>query len=148
MAYIEPTYVDLRARYAAFAAVDDATITYWLTDAHRMVDTSWMEEDYPVALIAYAAYRMTEEGVAGLAGSEISDIAASGVTSFKSGTFSASFSDAAASQAAAGGYQANRYGREYWALLLKNRGGPRVTGHAPGPCGCGYRDAPLWPYGG
>lgn len=127
MAYTEPTAADLKARYPAFAAVDSAVVTYWLTDAHRFVDTSWLESDYAPALIAAAAHHMSRARVTGIASDEVGDLAASGLTSFKSGTFQASFAEGAANAAAGGGWASTEYGREYAALLRKNKGGPRVT---------------------
>jgi hypothetical protein len=148
MAYTAPTITDFRTRYPAFSdatAVPDATIDYWLTDALRFVDQSWTEGDYAPALMAHAAYEMAKRGLG--AGSDITGIAASGVTDFKSGTFSARFSDEAVKQAVAGGYQSNVYGQEYAELLARNRGGPRVT--APGhlPCDFGFVGL-LSPYRG
>lgn len=127
MSYVKPAPANLKARYPAFAAVLDATVQYWLTDAERGVDTSWLETDYAVALMALAADSMVKNEVAGIAGGAVSGLANSGLTGFKSGTFSASFSEAAATQAAEGGLEATRYGREYLALLQKSKGGVRVT---------------------
>lgn len=136
MSYTEPTATDLQQRYPAFATVDTDTIGYWLTDAHRYVDTSWLEGDYAPALLAVAAHNMSMAKVAGIAGGDIAGMAASGLTDFKSGTFQARFSDEAVKQAVAGGYQATSYGQEYADLLARNKGGPRVT--APGHVPCDY----------
>lgn len=144
MAYIEPTPADLKARYAAFAAVEDATIAYWLTDAHRFVDQSWpIFDDYGPALIAAAAHNMARANVTGIAGGDVSGFAAAGVTSFKSGTFSAQFSETAVGKAVDGGWGSTIYGDEYLALLRRNKGGPRVTGPGVATCCGGYRDSPL-----
>lgn len=145
MAYTEPTSADLKMRYPAFVAVDDATVAYWLTDSARYVDTSWMEGDYGPAKIAHAAYEMAKAGVSGFAGGDVAGIAASGVTDFKSGTFQARFSDEAVKVAVAGGYASNRYGQDYLDLLSRNKSGPRVT--APGHISCGgyFGDRP-WGY--
>ncbi len=73
----------LRARYPAFASVPSATIRYWLDDAARFVDSSWTDADRPIGLLACAAHHMAMNGL----GSEAAT--PQGVTSFKSGTFSA-----------------------------------------------------------
>ena len=104
-------------RYPAFAAVPSATIDYWLTDAGRFVDASWSEGDYAPALIAAAAHHMAMNGL----GSEAAT--PQGVTSFKSGTFSATVD---ASQAAATGWKATRFGQEFLMLTRRNRGAARV----------------------
>jgi hypothetical protein len=107
----------LRLRYPAFAAVPSATIDYWLTDAMRFVDDSWTEADYAPALMAAAAHHMAMNGL----GTE--GALPQGVTSFKSGTFSATVD---ASQAGRTGWASTRYGQEYLALLRRNKGGARV----------------------
>ena len=107
----------LRMRYPAFAAVPSATIDYWLTNAGRFVDASWSDADYAPALIAAAAHHMAMNGLGGEAALP------QGVTSFKSGTFSATVE---ASQAAATGWKATRFGQDYLALLRRNKGGARV----------------------
>lgn len=144
MPYTKPTPAELKIRYPAFAAVDDATVQYWLTDAERFADESWpIETDYAPALIAAAAHHMMRGKVAGIAGGAVEAVASTGVTSFKSGTFSASFSESAATQAAEGGWQSTEYGREYYLLLIRNKSGPRITDPGVVPACCGYRDGPL-----
>jgi len=148
--YTDPTPSDLKMRYSAFAAVDDAVVTYWLTDAHRFVDQSWTEMDYAPGLIAAASHNMAKAPVAGIAGSDIAGFAAAGVTRFKSGTFDAQFSDEAVKVAVAGGWESTSYGQEYLALLRRNVSSMGVT--APGIVSCGYGfngyAGPLPPYGG
>jgi len=143
MSYTEPVAADLKMRYPAFAAVDDATIDYWLTDAHRYVDQSWTEMDYAPALIAAAAHNMLKAPVAGIAGSDVAGFAAAGVTRFKSGTFDAQFSDEAVKVALAGGWASSPYGQDYLALLRRNVPSMGVT--APGVVPCGYGYAGLLP---
>lgn len=143
MAYTEPTPADLQARYSAFAAVADATINYWLTDAHRFVDQSWFEEDYAPALIAAAAHNMARARVSGLAEDLVGSIASTGATSFKSGTFSATFSESAAAQASAGGWGSTPYGMEYLDALYRNKSGFGTTSPGSVCCGGGYRDRPI-----
>jgi hypothetical protein len=146
MAYTPPTPTDLKLRYSAFALVEDATVQYWLTDAQRAVDTSWIEADYAPALMAYAAHRMTEERVAGLSGG--SGGIPAGVTRFRSGSMDVAFSEAAATQQAEGGLQSTRYGKEYARLLRLSKGGPRVIGGGIAPGGCGFNGfaGPLPPW--
>jgi hypothetical protein len=128
MAYTSPTAVDLRARYPAFAAVDDATIAYWLTDGLRFVDQGWTEGDYAPAIMAVSAHNMVLAGVAGITGGDQSAMLANGVTDFQSGSVRLRFSDEAVKAAVAGGYGSTRYGLEYFALLRTNKGGPRTQG--------------------
>ncbi len=146
MPYELPTPTDLKLRYGAFAQVEDATVQYWLTDAQRAVDTTWTEGDYAPALMAHAAHRMAEEGVAGISGG--SGGIPAGVTRFRSGSMDVAFSEAAATQQAEGGFASTRYGREYAALLRRNRGGPRVIGGGAAIGNCGFNGfaGPLPPW--
>lgn len=126
MAHTAPTPADLKLRYDAFAAVDDAKVQYWLTDALRFVDTSWDEHDYAPALMAAAAHHMALRKL----GTDVTAQIPAGVTSFKSGDFSASIAESAAARSAAGGWAATEYGLEFKALLRRNKGGPRLVGCA------------------
>jgi hypothetical protein len=116
----------LKTRYPAFAAVPDATVTYWLEDAARIVTPAWGTDEEP-AQLALAAHNMAVEGL-GAAGGVVNLPA--GVTSFRSGGFSATFSDAAAAASAQGGYGSTRYGREFQVMLRRNVGGPFLAGVA------------------
>lgn len=127
-----------RIRYPEFAAVSDETVEYWLTDAELIVTDSWIPADHDPAIMALAAHNMALGGL----GSASPVGSLKGVTSFKSGTFSASFSDAAANQSVNGGYNATRYGQQFYIYLRRNRGGPRVTSPGCAP----FNDAryPRW----
>lgn len=110
----------LRIRYPAFAAVGDPTITYWLTDAALTVDDTWQPYQ-DNALMALAAFNIARTG-------GLSSQLVEGVTSFRSGSFSATVSDAVVTQQAAGGYAINVYGREFAGYLRRHNGGPRLVG--------------------
>jgi hypothetical protein len=154
VSYTEPTSSDLIARYSAFAAVSTDTINYWLTDAHRFVDQSWLEGDYAPALIAAACHEMIGHSVAGISDGDLKALLASGVTEFQSGGregFRVSFSPDAIKQALSSEYDATVPGQEYLRLLARSKSGPRVT--SPGhiipswPCGAGGWGGPFPPYG-
>lgn len=136
MAYDKPTPADLKMRYPAFANVDDMTVQFWLTDAERFVDESWMELDYAPALEAVAAHNMLRVNVAGLTVSKIAGLAAKGITQFKSGSFSAQLSDEVVAKIVAGGWESTPYGDDYLVLLRRNKSGMGVTGPGcvPAPC--------------
>lgn len=139
MAYEAPAPADLILRYAAFTDVDTDVIQYWLTDAERFVDTSWIEGDYAPALMAHAAHMMTMEGLGVTAAADGSLPA--GLTSFKSADLSASFSDSVASDRVTGEYAATRYGAEYARLRRRSRAGPRVA--SPGTVPADPRVFPM-----
>ena len=122
MPYTPPTADDLKTRFPAFSGVDDAVVEYWIDDAARVVDESWPENSFAPAIMAHAAHMMTEVGVLG--GGAIP----AGVTSFKSGTFSATISDRVAS---ATGYGTSFYGRQFLALRRAAFMGPRPAWTPP-----------------
>ncbi len=136
--YAKPSPPDLIARYPAFAAVGVNAMQLWLTDAERMVDTSWLEGDYAVGLMSLAAHNMALAGL-GVAGATLGSLPA-GLTRMKSGSLELTFADSVAAAQAGGGYDATRYGREFAILLRRNKGGPRVmpTGAWPVPPGIGW----------
>lgn len=154
MTYTAPTPADLKARYPAFSDVPDATVTYWLTDAKREADDSWgIATDIAPAQIAVAVHNMMAAGVAGLAQSQVAGLLSQGVTSFRSGSFSAAISEDAVKTALAGGYEATAPGREYLRLLARNKAGGMTTGGGTVACNAGYNGfagplgypAVLWP---
>ncbi|UAB76964.1 DUF4054 domain-containing protein [Erythrobacter sp. SCSIO 43205] len=116
MAYTAPTVAQFRTRYAAFADVASETVQYWLDEADG--DTgNWSDETRPRGVMAYAAHKMAEQGLG-------TGAMPAGVTSFKSGTFSATVSDA---QAGRTGFNSTVYGREFLDLARRNFGGPRLA---------------------
>jgi len=133
MAYEAPTPADLILRYAAFAAVDEDVIQYWLTDAERFVDESWTETDYAIAMIAMAAHNMALAGL-GAEAAALSGVPA-GLTKIKSGALDLTFSESAASDRQTGALSSTRYGAEYAMLRQRNRGGPRITATGTLPTG-------------
>lgn len=110
------TLSDFRTRYPAFAAVADGTVEYWLGEGAGAV-TAWPDSDQDKGALAYAAHRMAEQGLDGTM--------AGGITSFKSGTFSANVSEAAANRT---GLHSTVYGREFIQLArLASFAGPRTA---------------------
>lgn len=144
MAYTVPSAADLKAYYTAFAAVPDATVTLYIDRANgRDVDESWIEADFAPAILAAAAHRMSRGGV--LAGGSAVD-ASAGINSFKSASVSIEFNADAVKAAVAGGWSSTPYGLEYYEMLARNKGGPRVTGGGAGCFGYGYRSSLLGPF--
>jgi hypothetical protein len=131
--HAKPAVAHLIQRYPEFADVERTTIQFWLTDAERYVDTSWMEGDYAAALMAMAAHHLTLAGQ----GSEAEATAdlPQGITSMKIGTLGLTFDSALTRAKAAGSLESTRYGNEYAVLLRRNKAGPRVapTGAVPYP---------------
>lgn len=111
-----------RMRFPEFATVPDGTIKYWLDDAATET-TGFAAPDKAILLLAAHNLAMTGQG-GGMA---------PGVTSFKSGTFSATVSETQANRT---GLNATRYGIDYLALCKRAFAGPRLirAGVAPECC--------------
>jgi hypothetical protein len=109
VAYTIPTLSEFRALYPAFDAVADVTVDAWLVKGDTETST-WPDPDRPDAVMLFAAHKMASSGLG-------TGTVASGVTSFKSGTFSATLSDTAASRT---GFESTSYGLDYLALRRRN----------------------------
>lgn len=116
-----PLLTAFRIRYPAFVALADSAILYWLSDAARFVDTSWREADRDPASLAYAAHMLSETGA-------LPSAIPAGLTSFRSGAFSATMADGLAGLT---GFQSSIYGREFLALRRASFAGPRLAWTPP-----------------
>lgn len=112
---------DFRLRYPAFAAVDDGLISFQLVKAVDLVGTNWPASIQTNARLSYAAHRLAENGA-------LPSAIPMGVTSFRSGSFSASVSDGIASLT---GLESTVYGREYLILRRRAFAGPRLAWTPP-----------------
>lgn len=111
-----------RLRYPAFAAVSDDTVTLWLDEGALEV-AGWTPELQDRGAMLYAAHQLASQGMG-------TGAIPAGATSFKSGTFSLSLSDSAASRT---GFNATIYGRDYLALVRRQFAGPRLAWTPPTP---------------
>lgn len=135
MAYTAPTPTELKAVFAAFADVPDATVQYWLGRAALSVDESWAEADFAHARMLLAAHLMVLNGLGAGAEAEMAAAGAAGFKVMKSASLSLERFDPPSSRRA-GLYDGTSYGRQFAALLAVNRGGPRLTNTGT---------VPLWP---
>ncbi len=122
MAYTAPTAATFKAKYPAFASVLDATVEVWLAEAATEC-ASWPEDVRARAEMLYTAHRLAESGA-------IAAAVPAGVVSFRSGDFSATLSESAASRT---GFAATIYGREFSALARRYFGGPMLAWTPPVP---------------
>ena len=130
MAYVQPDAATLKMRYHAFAAVDDAKIEYWLTDARLIVTDAWADVDRANAEMALAAHNMALIGLDKPANDAVGSIAAMGVTSFKSASMSVNFDAETIQKANSGTYSSTKYGQLFIPYLRRNVGGARLIGCA------------------
>lgn len=121
MSYTAPTAADLKARFPAFAAVADATVTAALTDATRQVDESWIEGDFATGRILYACHLMTMDGLGATTEAKLS-----GFTSLSIGPLK--LDRASTAGVSAGQLESTSFGVRFKELRRANCGGARVTG--------------------
>lgn len=132
MANTPPSVVDFRARYPEFEGVQDSRVQYWMTDALRIVMPDWLDSDFEVAILAYAAHQLALQGEGAGSGAGVG--LPGGLTSFRSASMSVGVSEKVASALASGQWSATRYGADFELYLRRNRGGPVVV--SSGACGC------------
>lgn len=85
MAFAIPTAADLKARFPAFAAVVDPIVTSAIAEAQTRVDTTWTDQDGPLAIMLYAAHVMTLDGLGAGAEAEMAKAGALGFQTMRSG---------------------------------------------------------------
>jgi hypothetical protein len=129
------TTADLKARYAAFAPVPDATVALFLSDALPYVASFGDEADRGQMLLA--AHMMVQAGTPGIVKDVTSEIPA-GVTRFRSASMDVAISETAANRSIASGYASTWYGQEFAKLLRRYAGGPRLVGYVEPVCGFGW----------
>lgn len=110
-----------RLRYPAFAAVSDGLISYRLYEGLTAVSDGWPTDTLLTARTAWAAHKLAESGV-------ISGAVPQGLTSFKSGTFSATVSDKLAGLT---GFDGTIYGREFLTMRRAAFSGPFLAWTQP-----------------
>jgi hypothetical protein len=148
--HLIPSAADLKATYPAFDSVSDAVVAVHISRAAtQAVDASWPEGEFTTAAIDYAAHTMALVGLG--ASDETTRYQRAGVTSIRTGQFSASFSDQAVSKAAGGGLDSTPYGRAYKLALRRVKGGARIVAPAPDCDGWGFvartNDGTVLPWG-
>lgn len=120
------TPASLKARYAAFAAVPDATVQVFLDDALPYVADFGDEADRGQMLLA--AHYMVQAGTPGIVKTATEQIPA-GVTRFRSASMDVAVSEAAANRSIASGYAATWYGVEFAKIQRRHLGAPRLVGY-------------------
>lgn len=127
MAYTRLSLADFKALYPAFAALTDTPYAAYATKAEARVGSSYgdAQQDATELLTAHLL------AINGVGQGEAANLSGVGVTSFKSGTFSATLSDAVVTAKAKGGYQATVYGQQFADIQRRLFAGPRLV---PGGC--------------
>jgi len=123
--YARLSLADFKALYPAFATLTDEPYSAWATKAEARVGEAFGAEQQDATELL-TAHLLATNGVGLTAGSEI--LSATGATSIKSGTFSATISDSVVAQRARGGVQSTLYGQQFVAIRNRLFGGPRLVG--------------------
>lgn len=145
--YTAPTPADIKTDFPQFAAVDDSAIQRVIDRNPMWIDESWFEGDYTWARELLTAHFLTlaGQGTGADAAQSIST-----VSRLKSGTLDITRKNANDGAATVPDeWSGTAYGRQFYALLRKNKGGVYVA--AGGGCGIGAAatDVPwAWRTGG
>ena len=125
MAYTRLPLADFRAKYPAFTTLQEAPYASWASDAEADVGVAYgVHQQRATELLT--AHLLATNGVGLAAG--VGTLAATGATSFKSGTFSATLSDAVVVQKAKGGLGATTWGQQLRDIQRRLFGGPVLVG--------------------
>ena len=125
MPYARLPLATFKATYPAFSTLTEDPYAAWATKAEARVSESYGAEQQDATELL-TAHLLAINGVGLAAGT--GTLAATGATSFKSGTFSATLSDAVVAQRAKGGYGATPYGQQFGEIQRRLFGGPMLAG--------------------
>lgn len=133
MAYTTPTAEQFVARYPEFSVIGDALLALVMTEAAGVVNETWVERDYPIAIMLLTAHMLVSEGHLERAeGDGTSDMTTSGpVKSFTvdgvSLTYAGAGGGAGAGSGDLSGLSSTIYGMRFLALRKANFSGPMVA---------------------
>ncbi|WP_270374976.1 DUF4054 domain-containing protein [Marinicauda sp. Alg238-R41] len=118
MAYTQPDAAAFKARFPAFAAVDDAVITSAMARARRFVDDSWIEDDRAEAELLRCAHDLTMDGIGATREAQLS-----GFKKLKLDTLEL---EREANSAAPGSLKSTTYGARFHELLKRSHPGVKA----------------------
>lgn len=118
MPYTTPTVLEFKTRHQIFQCLSDPIIQEHIDDAERVVDTSWLEDDYQRAIMYLAAHNLVMEGHLGG-----SPDTAGLITSEKLGDASVNYGNAIDASKNISDYGSTHFGRKYQELLKRNHPG-------------------------
>lgn len=148
MAYTMPTAADLKTRFPEFSTVDDAVVTARIEEAARMVDETWTEGDYTLAIELYACHIMALGGLGTGRDSLNYSGQMSNFQTIRSGQLTLTRGSKTGGAGDTGDWYAlTSYGTRFWRLLKQNKGGPSVAVTETDAYPSGYaKDWPFWPW--
>lgn len=118
MPYETPTPAQFRTRFPEFASESDDRINMFISDAMRMVDTSWFEGDYQIAILLLAGHYLatSRPGMDGTG------------AIIQSESFGGEISKSYAVDKDAGSFGGTSYGRRFMEMARRNHPTPFVLG--------------------
>lgn len=127
MAFVDPTAAEVKARFAEFASVADATIDALIAESALYVDETWLESDFTLAKMFWIAHAMAIEGMGTSAASQVA--ALGDFSRIKSGDLEVARNSGSGGAQASGPsgeapFQRTRYGERF--LELRARSHPGV----------------------
>lgn len=131
MPYVRLPLADFQALFPAFATLTQDPYDAWAAKAEARVNANFGDSQQDATELLTAHF-LALNGVGLAAGT--GTLAATGATSFKSGTFSATLSDTVVAQRAKGGYQATSWGQQFAEIQRRLFGGPMLVGFLGTPC--------------
>lgn len=131
MSYTRLTLAAFQALFPAFSTLQQDAYDAWVTKAEARVGESY-GDDQQDATELLTAHLLATNGV-GMS-SAASTLAATGATSFKSGSFSATISESVVAKRAKGGFAATIWGEQFAAIQRRLFGGPMLVGFLGTPC--------------
>lgn len=131
MPYTRLTLEQFKATYPAFSTLTEPPYAAWATKAEARVGENYGDEQQDATELL-TAHLLALNGIGGPPGAAM--LAATGATSFKSGTFQASVSDTVVAQRAKGGYGATSWGQQFQEIQRRLFGGPVLIGFVGTPC--------------
>lgn len=127
--YIVPTPATLKTVFPAFASVPDATVQFWINTAATMVDNTWFETDYAMAIMLLACHYMVGVGLGTGAEAQVAAQGMAGFQTIRSGHLT--LSRGMTSRLEMGEWGSTVYGQQFYWLLRRNKpGGVAAVGEA------------------
>lgn len=144
MSYTLPTAANLKARFPEFSAVSDAIVTEAIREASGMVDKTWLESDYRIAIMLAACHIMALEGLGTGPDSKSNSGSAANFQTIRSGQLTLTRGNTVA-YGDGSWWGSTRYGRRFWYYLRRNKAGPRVVAGDTGAQSGYAKDVPWSP---
>lgn len=131
MPYTRLPLATFMAAYPAFSTLTEPAYDYWAGKAEGEVGENFGDQQQDATELL-TAHKLALNGIGLAPGASM--LAATGATSFKSGTFSATVSDSVVAQRAKGGYAATVYGQQFREIQRRLFGGPILVGFVGTSC--------------